>query len=858
MTTQVLYNKVKSNEISEQKFLMEVKKDDKFTNLFHVSNTFEDVVNILKNKGIITEGEDIKIEKFDLNSAIQKMNEGQKLKGGKGDKLTPDQVNYYEFQKGWRHELEHTDDIDKAKEIALDHLSEDPIYYTRLDMIELKANKKKRTDLPLEVKKDQMKDPDNQMEKVKKISNSNSGKQETKKLEEPKKNVGNKKERPKKIKVKTMKGGSGKETSKPLNENAVQGKLFDKETLEKDKVDVRKVMTAYKDITDKKKGEHGADLNPAEKIRLKWLLKAYKDKKAKVSETIEAGEFGIKDLKHNQKYNYTGGAEFFDLIYIGTRQEHPEIQVGSSQGKGFIFQFGDTPGRYMEFNAQAVKQYIEPITTESLYEESSLTTPGKYELVYSTPKEPKKELKTNVDITDISKFKKQIAPKLNIKSLKRIGDIKPQTEKRRVEIIIPDASKGQKKGDKFTFDKKQIEDHITKHGEDSLKFVDQSYSTSDPKKDSNTDMSKLNPRKVDALGVKAAPSKPSLSRTTGAWQVVDIDSQETVTAYNSRQAAKDFITNSKKNYIELPALKVKAAGGELKPAADMNEDLLEFRKIIRGILENKLKEYTGNIEKEGPAVKKKELERLLQGYNWDEPENNYQQLNKQGSTQKIIELVKDLGAEGIALYRAYNPNVKGVEVNEENVVENKLLKVLLGGLLIGGSYYGINKADKLNKEEKAKTEQIVNKYGDQLQKMSRSEMLNLHNSILKKYPEDRDYIIKGSDFFDKGFNLKHGNDGEKILTIDRIVKAMVDHPEDFEGLSLKASSKVNEDHLNTREDKIDYILQTSGFLGKREDLDKLSDSDIDKAYKNAELKRKQKESSFKQNVDLSKSFDKIK
>ena len=35
--------------------------------------------------------------------------------------LTPDQVNYFEFTKGWKHELEHTDDIDKAK-LILDDL----------------------------------------------------------------------------------------------------------------------------------------------------------------------------------------------------------------------------------------------------------------------------------------------------------------------------------------------------------------------------------------------------------------------------------------------------------------------------------------------------------------------------------------------------------------------------------------------------------------------------------------------------------------------------------------------------------------------------------------------------------------
>ena len=122
--------------------------------------------------------------------------------------MTPDDVNYYEFQKGWKHELEHTDDIQKAKEIALDHLAEDPNYYTHLEMIEFVANKKKRTDLPVEYKKGQEKDKDNQMEPVKSIITSVSGKVANKKIEKHTKNVSDKKEKPKKVKVKTLKEGA--------------------------------------------------------------------------------------------------------------------------------------------------------------------------------------------------------------------------------------------------------------------------------------------------------------------------------------------------------------------------------------------------------------------------------------------------------------------------------------------------------------------------------------------------------------------------------------------------------------------------------------------------------------------------
>jgi hypothetical protein len=169
--------------------------------------SFEDTVKSLKAKGYIWDSisESSAVKPLDFLGSFKSLNEAatkkQKLKGGKGDKLTPDQVNYYEFKKGWKHELEHTDDIDKAKEIALDHLAEDPMYYTRLDMIEIKANKKKRTDLPIDIskKKALVKDDSNQMASV------------NKKKEKPNVSDSSKKEkaRSKSGGITKMKGGSG-------------------------------------------------------------------------------------------------------------------------------------------------------------------------------------------------------------------------------------------------------------------------------------------------------------------------------------------------------------------------------------------------------------------------------------------------------------------------------------------------------------------------------------------------------------------------------------------------------------------------------------------------------------------------
>ena len=71
------------------------------------------------------------------------------IKGGKADGmdiediaelhgLTVDDM-YDEFTNGVHHEMEHTSEMMVAIEIALDHLYEDPYYYSKLDSIEKKG-----------------------------------------------------------------------------------------------------------------------------------------------------------------------------------------------------------------------------------------------------------------------------------------------------------------------------------------------------------------------------------------------------------------------------------------------------------------------------------------------------------------------------------------------------------------------------------------------------------------------------------------------------------------------------------------------------------------------------------------------
>jgi hypothetical protein len=72
----------------------------------------------------------------------------QKIKGGLGDKLNPKDVNREELKKGIRHEMEHTKDPKIAAEIALDHLAEDPNYYTNMKKAGLDENSPAKPQTP--------------------------------------------------------------------------------------------------------------------------------------------------------------------------------------------------------------------------------------------------------------------------------------------------------------------------------------------------------------------------------------------------------------------------------------------------------------------------------------------------------------------------------------------------------------------------------------------------------------------------------------------------------------------------------------------------------------------------------------
>jgi hypothetical protein len=111
-------------------------------------------------------------DKYKFDDFEGGLSEGRKKKEPK-QPLHPNQIHPSELRMGIKVELEHTDDLNKAKKIALDHLAENPYYYTALKLSGIESPSAPKIKPPVAAKKvkkkdaTEMVDTANQMQKVK-------------------------------------------------------------------------------------------------------------------------------------------------------------------------------------------------------------------------------------------------------------------------------------------------------------------------------------------------------------------------------------------------------------------------------------------------------------------------------------------------------------------------------------------------------------------------------------------------------------------------------------------------------------------------------------------------------------------
>ncbi len=130
----------------------------------------EELEAMIKKMEQEKEGEEAIMSQFDPME--EELNEAKKKKEAKAE-LHPNQINPSELRMGIKVELEHTDDLDVAKKIALDHLAENPFYYTALKLAGVESPSAPKVKAPVEKKAKKKKeavemvDAANQMQKVK-------------------------------------------------------------------------------------------------------------------------------------------------------------------------------------------------------------------------------------------------------------------------------------------------------------------------------------------------------------------------------------------------------------------------------------------------------------------------------------------------------------------------------------------------------------------------------------------------------------------------------------------------------------------------------------------------------------------
>jgi 2'-5' RNA ligase len=83
-------------------------------------------------KKMVVDGQNIEPRMLDL----KEHEHVDQLPGGKADDMSESDFDLKSLEKGANHELEHTKNIEIAREIAMDHLAEDPKYYDKLEKVE--------------------------------------------------------------------------------------------------------------------------------------------------------------------------------------------------------------------------------------------------------------------------------------------------------------------------------------------------------------------------------------------------------------------------------------------------------------------------------------------------------------------------------------------------------------------------------------------------------------------------------------------------------------------------------------------------------------------------------------------------
>jgi len=120
----------------------------------------------------------------------------------------------------------------------------------------------------------------------------------------------------------------------------------------------------YANITDTKGVVSGAKVKKDKSVvkfnRGGVNLGASFDKLKK--EILDPSIYSARDLKVGETYEWTIGAEPLKVKYLGLADENKDKKASSSIGKGFLFEWVNDAGRYVELGGMALNQVLRKIT----------------------------------------------------------------------------------------------------------------------------------------------------------------------------------------------------------------------------------------------------------------------------------------------------------------------------------------------------------------------------------------------------------------------------------------------------------------------------------------------------------------
>jgi hypothetical protein len=131
---------------------------------FHSGNPNDKYIVKKSDTGWCVWEGDVKVDEFETEEEAKEFADGknaaQELNEAKYKKpeLHPNQIHPQELRMGIKVELEHTDELDKAKKIALDHLAENPFYYTALKLAGVESPSAPKVKAPKETKEKKKKE----------------------------------------------------------------------------------------------------------------------------------------------------------------------------------------------------------------------------------------------------------------------------------------------------------------------------------------------------------------------------------------------------------------------------------------------------------------------------------------------------------------------------------------------------------------------------------------------------------------------------------------------------------------------------------------------------------------------------